>query len=72
MDTPRALITTLLAFYVARERWRWSLPLTLAVTGAFLMIDVAFFSANIIKIQHGGWFPLAVAGVIYEIGRAHV
>ena len=37
------------------------------MTGAFLVIDLAFFGANVIKIQHGGWFPLLVAGVIYAV-----
>ena len=37
------------------------------VTGAFLVIDLAFFGANVIKIEHGGWFPLVVAGVVYAV-----
>jgi KUP system potassium uptake protein len=37
------------------------------VTGAFLVIDLLFFSANVIKIQHGGWFPLLVAAGVYAV-----
>ena len=37
------------------------------VTGAFLVIDLAFFSANVIKIEHGGWFPIVVAGMVYAV-----
>jgi KUP system potassium uptake protein len=65
--TTTMVITTLLAFFVARERWGWGLPHALAVTGAFLVIDLAFFGANVIKIQHGGWFPLLVAAIVYAV-----
>ncbi len=65
--TTTMIITTLLAYFVARERWGWSVGLAVGVWGAFLAIDVAFFSANVIKIQHGGWFPLLVAAGIYVI-----
>jgi len=51
--------TTVLAFVIARTLWRWSLPVSLAVFGAFLFVDVGFFAANFVKIVDGGWFPLA-------------
>src|SRR5262245_42647075 len=54
------IITTLLAYVVTRRLWRWSLPLALAVTGGFLIGDIAFFGANIVKVAQGGWFPLLV------------
>ena len=52
-------ITTVLAFVVARRMWHWSLPACAALFGAFLLVDVGFFSANVVKIVDGGWFPLA-------------
>ena len=52
-------ITTVLAFVVARRMWRWNLPGCAALFGAFLLVDVGFFSANLVKIVDGGWFPLA-------------
>jgi len=52
-------ITTVLAFVVARRTWRWSLPASATLFGVFLLIDIGFFSANVIKIVDGGWFPLA-------------
>jgi KUP system potassium uptake protein len=54
--TTTMIITTLLAHVVARKLWGWRLPLALAVTGGFLVADLAFFGANIVKITHGGWF----------------
>jgi KUP system potassium uptake protein len=37
------------------------------VTGMFLAIDLAFFSANLVKIEEGGWVPLAMAAVVFVI-----
>jgi KUP system potassium uptake protein len=58
--TMTMLITTLLFFRVARDRWGWSLARALAVCVPLLAVDVAFFSANVPKIVRGGWFPLVV------------
>src|ERR1700687_1219662 len=61
------LLTTALLYRVMRERWRWSAPSALAVSGAFLVVDIAFFSANLLKIRDGGWVPLVVAALIFII-----
>ncbi len=58
-------ITTILAFVVARRMWNWSLPASVALFGAFLLVDVSFFCANLVKIVEGGWFPLAFAGCVF-------
>jgi KUP system potassium uptake protein len=63
--TATMVITTVLLGVVAREKWGWSLPAALALTGLFLVIDLAFFGANVIKIPHGGWFPLVVGAGIF-------
>ncbi|HWF84133.1 MAG TPA: KUP/HAK/KT family potassium transporter, partial [Vicinamibacterales bacterium] len=63
--TTTMVITTLLAYFVARERWHWSVWRAGGVTAAFLAIDLTFLAANVVKIAHGGWFPLVVAAVIY-------
>lgn len=61
------VITTLLFFFLVTDRWKWSLPTALGATAVFLVIDTSFFGANILKIAHGGWFPLLVAGVVYTL-----
>ena len=61
------IITTLLAFVVARELWRWSLWRAGLITAAFFSLDLVFFAANVLKIQHGGWFPLVVAALVYGV-----
>jgi KUP system potassium uptake protein len=61
------IITTTLLFFVARERWRWPMPLAVAFIAVLLMVDLTFFSANAIKIPHGGWFPLLAGALIYLV-----
>jgi KUP system potassium uptake protein len=63
--TATMVITTLLLGVVEREKWGWSLAPVIALTCIFLVIDLAFFGANIIKIPAGGWFPLVVGAVIF-------
>ncbi|MBV8746803.1 MAG: KUP/HAK/KT family potassium transporter, partial [Xanthobacteraceae bacterium] len=61
------LVTTALLAVVARRLWGWSRSLTIAVIGFFLLIDLIFFSANIIKIPQGGWFPLLAGLAVFAI-----
>jgi KUP system potassium uptake protein len=59
------VITTLLAYVVARYHWGWRAGWALALTVVFVAIDLGFFGANALKIAHGGWFPLLMGGAIY-------
>jgi KUP system potassium uptake protein len=52
-------ITTVLAYVVARSMWGWGAVPSIALFGVFLLIDLGFLSANVLKISEGGWFPLA-------------
>jgi KUP system potassium uptake protein len=65
--TTTMIITTILAYFVARHMWGWRWPLALAVTAAFLSVDIAFFGANIIKVGQGGWFPLLVGFAVFTL-----
>lgn len=65
--TTTMVITTLLLFVVARERWKWSLPVAVLFTAFFLVIDLGFWGANLVKIPAGGWFPLVVGVIILTI-----
>ncbi|BCA60326.1 potassium transporter Kup [Sphingomonas sp. HMP6] len=62
--TGTMVVTTCLAYLVARHRWNWSRPLALAVIVPFLTLDLIFFGANILRVVEGGWVPLVVAGAI--------
>ena len=61
------LITTLLIYRVARYVWQWNLFVTTGVMALFLCVDVAFFSANILKVPHGGWVPLGLGLGIFTL-----
>ncbi|MDR2220543.1 MAG: potassium transporter Kup [Methylobacillus sp.] len=61
------IITTLLASLVFHSVWKWSWAKTLALTGVFFTIDLAFFSANVLKIPAGGWFPILVGIVLFTL-----
>ncbi len=61
------MLTTVLLFDVMRERWRWSLAAALPIVTLFLVIDVAFFCANLLKILDGGYVPLLFGAVLFII-----
>ena len=60
-------ITSVLFYFVARERWHWSAARAGALLALFLSFDLAFFAACSAKILHGGWFPLAVAAGVFTV-----
>jgi KUP system potassium uptake protein len=60
-------ITSMMFGIVARGRWNWPLSRVIALTTGFLVIDLSFFAANVIKIEHGGWVPLMLAIGIYTL-----
>ncbi len=59
------LITTVLTFFVIRYRWHYPWLLCWAATGCFFLIDLAFFSSNLLKLFQGGWFPLAIGSGVF-------
>ena len=65
--TTTMVVTSILFFVVAREKLRWSLLTAILVGGLFLVIDLAFWGANLLKIPHGGWFPLVVGAIVFTL-----
>jgi KUP system potassium uptake protein len=63
--TMTMVITALLLFVVMRELWQWRLMSATLLCGGFLVVDGAFFAANIFKIPQGGWFPLVIGAMIF-------
>ena len=59
--------TTALAFFVVWKLWRWPLWAALALTGAFISIDIAFFIANLYKVMDGGWVPLTLGATMFVV-----
>jgi KUP system potassium uptake protein len=64
VSTTMLLITALL-YTTMRERWGWSNLRAIPNAGLFLIVDLAFFSANLLKIVAGGWVPLTFGAVIF-------
>jgi KUP system potassium uptake protein len=60
-------IDTILFFVVVRALWKKPLWVVFAGAAAFLVVDLAFFSANLRKVVHGGWFPLSIALVVFVV-----
>ena len=61
------LITTVLTFFVIRYGWKYPLWLCIAATGWFFVVDILFFSSNLLKLFAGGWFPLLIGGVVFAL-----
>ena len=59
--------TSLLFFFVTREQWGWGILRAGTLVLAFLVVDLAFLGANLVKIPHGAWIPLVVAGAVYTL-----
>jgi KUP system potassium uptake protein len=60
-------ISSVLFFFVARERWGWKTSRAAALCAFFLSIELAFLGANIVKFMHGAWLPLAMGLVMFMI-----
>ncbi len=61
------LITTVMTFFVIRYGWKYPWPLCVLATGFFFMVDLVYFSANVIKLFEGGWFPVLIGGVMFML-----
>ncbi len=61
------LITTTLTFFVIRYGWGYPLALCVAATGSFFVVDLAFFTSNLLKLFQGGWFPLMIGGGVFVL-----
>ena len=60
-------ITTVMTFFVIRWAWGLSLPLCIAATGFFFVVDITFFAANAVKVLEGGWFPLLIGAGVFTL-----
>jgi KUP system potassium uptake protein len=63
--TGSMLIETIMTFFVIRYGWKYNIWGCILATGVFLVVDIAFFSANALKFFQGGWFPMALGAAIF-------
>ena len=61
------LLTTALLYKVMRERWGWPASAALLTSGLFLLVDFAFFGANLLKVVEGGWIPLTFGAIVFTV-----
>jgi KUP system potassium uptake protein len=60
-------ITTLLFFYIARNQWKKKLWIVLPAAAVLLTVDLLFFAANLTKLPHGAWLPLAIGIIVFTV-----
>ena len=65
--TTTMVITTILFYFIAVFSWNWHWLAAGFLCGFFLLIEGAFWGANLLKVIHGGWFPLVVGAIIFTI-----
>jgi KUP system potassium uptake protein len=58
------VVTAMMAFIVIWRMWRWSPFAAAALMLPFILIDLTFLSANMLKVIEGGWVPLALGGIV--------
>jgi KUP system potassium uptake protein len=61
------VVTAAMAFVVIFKGWRWTPLMAAALIGPFLIVDLTFFSANLLKVHEGGWVPLALGGLVMAV-----
>jgi KUP system potassium uptake protein len=65
--TSTMVITTVLFYQVARERFGWRASLLVPLCGVFMLVDLAFFGSTLFKIPDGGWVPLVMAVLVFTV-----
>jgi len=65
--TGTMLVTTILAYTVARRMWGWRLPAALALIAPLISLDAIFLAANGLKVASGGWVPLLIGSALFLV-----
>ncbi|HZH06426.1 MAG TPA: KUP/HAK/KT family potassium transporter, partial [Lautropia sp.] len=63
--TGAMFIDTLLLAVVFFTLWKWPAWKAVPLLALFLLVDLLYFSSNLMKVPDGGWFPLVVGVVIF-------
>jgi KUP system potassium uptake protein len=65
--TGTMVVTAMMGFVVIWKVWKWSPVAAAALIGPFLLLDLIFLSANLLKVVEGGWVPLALGGLVMVV-----
>ena len=63
--TTTMVITSILAAVCMRNVWKWNTAMVVLVGAGFLLVDLSFFAANLLKVAEGGWFPLLLGSMAF-------
>ncbi|MEO0796352.1 MAG: KUP/HAK/KT family potassium transporter [Verrucomicrobiota bacterium] len=66
-DTGAMMVTSIAYFVVRRKRMKKGIVSSVALLALFLTVDFLFFSANLLKLLSGGYYPLAIAGAVFFV-----
>jgi KUP system potassium uptake protein len=61
------LLTTGLLYNAMRDVWRWPIAAAILTSGLFLLVDLGFFAANMLKLPDGGWIPMVLGLLIFLV-----
>ncbi len=61
------MVTTVLFYIVLRKRFGWSFLKAISLVTLFIVVELAFFGANISKVAHGAWFPLMIGALFFTV-----
>jgi KUP system potassium uptake protein len=65
--TGTMMIDTVVGYMVVQSHWNWSRLKASLIFGGILIVELAFFSASLLKVGSGGWFPLVMGGAIFFV-----
>jgi KUP system potassium uptake protein len=65
--TTTMVVTTALLYVVMRDLWHWRRSTAVTLTALFLVVDLGFFAANVLKIPAGGWVPLVLGLLVFTV-----
>ena len=60
-------ITSIIYYFVMTDTWHWARWRAIPLVGAFLLFDLAFFGANLLKFFSGGWVPIGMAVILFLV-----
>ncbi len=65
--TGTMVVTAIMAFIVIWKYWQWPVWWAAALMVPFLLIDLIFLGANLLKVFQGGWVPLMIGGMVMTV-----
>jgi KUP system potassium uptake protein len=65
--TGTMVVTGMMAIVVVAKDWRWPLWAAVALIAPFLLIDLTFLGANMLKVFEGGWMPLLLGALVMVV-----